>query len=336
MAVLLAEGFELASKTALTSRGWTIAAGATIGTTQAHQDLDGRGGDYAINLSPTTNMFTETFSTTARWLHFSAYMATGGAADFFVSFWRSGAVTYSVVWDSVSGLIELRRGSSTGTLVDTSVSSVGFDTRHWFAIELVADNSAGLVNVYVDGDVVALVDATGDTQSHGSLSGWDQLRIQGNAGDYIDDIIITDSTTGRIDEAYVVLMAPTADVVGSTLTPSTGSDHYAVVDEIPPSSSEYDEATAASQAGFYTHATLPWAPDSILACKVSSYAARDGTITLAELGIQDGVTSYGTATAMGGAGAYVLVERIADLDPDTGAAWTETGVNDAEIGIRFT
>lgn len=333
MAVIFMCGFEAGSKTHYQARGWTLQASSAITTTAGfvHKSLAGNGGTYSMFSNGDTS---PTFDTTGRWCNFWFRTTTNSATACAFSFMRAGTATFTVNF-TPEGFINLRRGNSTATIVATSTAPLNMGVSHWVSIEMLAADAGGVCTVKVNG--VQMVTFSGDTKA-ATTADWDQVTFGYGSGNlYYDDIIITDSTTGEIPERFLPPLVPDGNDAGS-FTSSSGNPNWQNVDEIPPSTTDYNETTTAPAEETYTLTALPWTPPSgtITAVLVQCYAGRDGTITNAQAVTKPTTTSYfGTSTALPAAPTYGFAEDIRDTNPDTTAAWTASEVNALKAGIKF-
>jgi len=201
-------------------------------------------------------------------------------------------------------------------VVATSTIILNTASAHWVAIYMHADNS-GSCEVWFNGALI--VSYTGDLQDT-ATPGWQSVRWSANNQDlYYDDIIVTTEEEGRLDECYIVPLAPDGDDV-TALTPSTGVDNFAMVDEVPPSTTDYNE-TLVTAEDFYDLEALPSTFSRVVMLGHNSYVARDGTITTAQMGIKSGATTdRQTAITLGAAATYEEVQGMWLTDPNTSTA----------------
>jgi hypothetical protein len=120
-----------------------------------------------------------------------------------------------------------------------------------YGIDAKIDGSSGWVNWYVDGVLVGSYSGNTGTAGIVTVSFGKNGYNTVDYNLYYDDIYI-DDTTGEAEPAPLPLkrfyfVKPNADGNYSQWTPSSGSgaDHYADVDEVPPSDSDYLEALSA-------------------------------------------------------------------------------------------
>lgn len=329
-------GFEAGDLTYYTNLGWTFNGGSSAIVTTAgrvHQSIQGRGGSRALDMED--DFDSPVFGVGGRWLHFWAEF---GGKTFSMEFHRGGSANFTVRFES-DGVLTLRRGNSNGTVV----AAGGYNPAlpHWVAIEALLQNAAGQVTVYLDG--VQVLQYTGDTQQSGTAD-WDQLRCEANNVNLaFDDFIITTAAEGQLGEHFLPGMVPDGnDLINSEATSTGGAGSFGNVDEIPPDGdTSYNEFTVTNKDR-YTTANLGWTPASVHCVTVFGYAARDGTLTQAELICATdtgggGVTeAFGTIDGLAGAGVYAPWQDTFNVDPDTAAAWTPAGLDDLRVGVRFT
>jgi hypothetical protein len=339
MSVLWECGFEAGAKAYYTASGWAFTGANTDVTTMVpHKSMSLRGGDYSLLIQTSAN--TPFFATSnGRWLHYwmsPANLSYTGVYN--VEFWQNGLITpasqVSVKFLS-GGIVQITLGVTT-----TSLATGYFNpyVAHWIAIEALCQNAAGQITVFVDG--VQIVQYLGDTQNHASLTGWNQIRYTTGGYVTVDDIIITDVVTGRLIEHLGIPLVPNGDNAPLELTPSTPGNHYPLVDEIPPVTTDYNEATATLQEDNYDMSDLGFTPDSVAFVALWSYAARDGTITGAKHAITSLAQYKSAVHILGAAGAYTPMTDIWDQDPDGGGvgvpgAWTGARVDAMLAGIEF-
>jgi len=122
-------------------------------------------------------------------------------------------------------------------------------------------------------------------------------------------------------------------------TPSTGNDHYAMVDEaVPDTDTTYitvDTDGDKEMFGYEALSVNSGAP--VLGVQMASIGARR-TAAFAKLthvfesggteSSQNSHTLHGTANYMG-------VQHIQESNPDTGNAWTESEVNAGTFGVEL-
>jgi hypothetical protein len=194
----------------------------------------------------------------------------------------------------------------------------------------VAD-TGGRWTVKVDG--VQVIDYTGDTQASGNAStdrvgfGYDGVLT---CSGYFDNIVL--DSAAWIGKTYVQKIVPTGAGSSTQWTPSAGSN-YQTVDEVPASDSDFNEVNAAAQLDTFAAGNLVGSIGAVLCVQLQARAFYEGapTPTKLKLAVRSGTTNYygSDETLTTVAKAWM---KLWETDPDTAAAWTESGVNAAEIG----
>lgn len=223
-------------------------------------------------------------------------------------------------------------------------------TGAWQHIEVrcKVDDSAGEVEVRVNG-VTELALAGINTHAATAFEEIAQVAVEARSGInyaryWIDDLYIWDDqgpqNTDFLGDRRVFTDVAVEDTVIADWTMSTGTDGYALIDDIPAD----DDAT-------YIIA----APDSLPAQSAfnfppldSDVAAVSGVIVQART-VKTNASDCKTITSMiaSGSGEASAAERavttvwtdradVFELNPDTGAPWTREEVNAAKIAIKRT
>jgi len=211
------------------------------------------------------------------------------------------------------------------------MATLGFDWK--------AASSGGWARLYINGQVVLSFDGnTGSTAATFARFGPSGTNATLSANTIIDDIYI-DDTTGEAaplppPDKRLVYYVPVTDVT-KTFTPSTGSDHWPLLDEIPVSATDYVstlaagsvdtftvEPTAALPAGFTTAAVWP------VAFAFKDNSEVDSRLTLR---VSDGVDDDDGASLALPTSQALVTERFG-LQPD-GSVWTNANVLTTAFGF---
>jgi hypothetical protein len=233
----------------------------------------------------------------------------------------------------------------------TEIASGGaLPTSGWKCLEarFVIHPTTGVVQVWLDG--VLVINFTGNTRSSSAnqitaLAVGLRKIINGATGgavtDYMqfDDLAVNDTTgarnAGQIGQGGIVALRPTADTADADFTPSSGSDHYALVDETQADGdTTYLSAVNSGDRDIFELANpATGAVDALMAVcvtRVASGAGRGLAPTLRS-GATTAVGSVGYAT-----NTYTAQTQLWESDPNTSAAWTATALNSLQIGITLT
>lgn len=226
------------------------------------------------------------------------------------------------------------RGSSVGSNILATAPSGTLTTSTWFylEVELTRHASAGAIKIYINGALVA--SATGVNTGSADVAAI-QLRAPNSSSMNVDDLYITDTAT-RIGEIKIDTVVPTADTAQKDFTASTGTDNYAMVDELPvDGDTSYVTADTSGNADLYTTAGLSGSPSDIFAVQVRVWAKKTDTgfRTLKPKLKSSTTEADGVAVALGT--TYGVVTSLYETDPATDAAWDAAGVNAAQIGMEL-
>jgi hypothetical protein len=143
-----------------------------------------------------------------------------------------------LIWNSATHTMDAYIDN---VLVDSG--SVGLSTADWFHIQFYVDIAAsGSISVKINGH--ESIDYSGDTRPDPATTGTTYVYLYSTLtplpakNAYFDDLVI--GSGGYLGDLRCVDIRPNADGTVQ-YTPSTGSDNYAMVDETPPSDSDYNE-----------------------------------------------------------------------------------------------
>jgi len=235
--------------------------------------------------------------------------------------------------------------SMTGS--STTISGVlSTDTWHYIEIHYkpCQGSNGGFATIYVDGSEVAdltsedVVSATFYTNYGVQLGIYCLGGGQVGSGRYaFDDVYHLEvdgvTHTGPLGPSRVLLLQPNADGGTTDWTPSTGSDNYAMVDNIDWETTDYVEADATTEIDKYDLETLG-AQDEVHGIMAASVViATDGTPTVL-IGADNGTLDEESIGVVGTVDE-IQAQMFFDKDP-TGSAWNVTTVNSVEVTQKMT
>ena len=259
----------------------------------------------------------------------------------------AGTVQCSILLNS-DGTLSVVRG--TATAVTGGTSSFALSTNTFYYVEwkvTIADsigansckvriNGADIITVATGQDLKSSANASANQVSlwHSSNTGADSTVR------YYDDFYICDQSGStnndflgdlRIDALY-----PNADGTYSQFTPSTGTDHFALVDETTPNTTDYNDGSTVGDRDSYALGNLAaLTSQTVYAVQVNAAMNKDdaGAKSASTFVRSGGSNSDGASAALGTSQAYV--SQMYETDPAS-AAWTESTVNGMEAGVRVT
>lgn len=241
------------------------------------------------------------------------------------------------------GIVMLADGSlrveRTATTLSTSAPGViTADTWHYIEFKGKINNTTGSYDLKVDG-VSVTSGSSVDTQN--STNAWtDDIFFRGDFPQLIqyDDVYVLDTAAGTHNDflgpQIVTSAFPDGDDTAN-FTRSTGADNFALVDDDPHDvDSTYVESGVSTTKDLYDYATIDSLSD-IKCVQVSTFVREtDGTDFTLITPVKSNVTETDdSAQAIAGT-SYENLIRLLELDPDTAAAWTDSGIDAAKFGIK--
>jgi hypothetical protein len=188
-----------------------------------------------------------------------------------------------------------------------------------------------LFEVRVNGKVV-VSDNTGDYQ-YGSeeLVGikWERAT----ADLYVDNLYITDGE--YLGEVEVKVYVPEVDGTHGDFVPSTGSDHFAVVDEIPANETDYLIGSADGDKESFI--TTPSIVGPIKAVMVQNRMKKDGGLGLKVKNlVRVGGGDYLGSSELYLGSDYQTLVSVWPNNPNTSNPWSKAEAEGVEFGLQIT
>jgi hypothetical protein len=270
---------------------------------------------------------------------------------FSLKFQTSPAATWIIVKaiDNATQQVDLRMDSGghlfvtrNGTTLGTSGTVVSNNTEHYIEFKFKVDPTTGTYDVQLDG--VNVLTGTGANTRNSANSTVDRFTIgnesTGTSGTYIDDLYICDGTGSApqntfLGDSRVDALTPSANGTNNDFTTSTGVNHAANVDEIPPNDdTDYNFSSTVGHKDSYAFTDLSHTPSVIYGLEISFRARKDdaGSRTLAPLTRHSGTDYFGTTVVL--PTGYQTFREYQIVNPGTAAAWTKTDINAAEWGAK--
>lgn len=219
----------------------------------------------------------------------------------------------------------------------TSSWNATLDNWYYIELKVVLDNSVGTAEVRVDG--TAVINKTSiDTQGRATAT-WAGLRItQGNCD--VDDLYLCDGS-GSINNDFlgdcrVEALLPQTDAVtagfNAGLTPSTGSDHGALVDEVTPNGdTDYNKGATAGLKDTYNFPNMASTGD-IKGVQVLLYVRKTDQVTKTlRPVVRHAGTDYPGTTVTAAIG-FEYKRQLYETNPGTSAVFTGSDVNSLQAG----
>lgn len=246
-------------------------------------------------------------------------------------------------WDT-DGTLKFYRGDA-ATLLGTSSAAISTGTWSYIEVKVVISDAAGTVDIAFNGSSVLSLTSQ-DTKATSNATA-NSIRIGQIAGNtirktiYFDDLYICDgqgSTNNTLlGDIRVDAYMPNGNGNSSQWTgsDSDSTDNYLLVDEASTNGdTDYVQATTANYIDSYTVTDMSHTPANIFGVQINMMSKKDdaGTKQIAAH-IRQSSTNY-ALTTQSLSTSYSDVYEIKETDPATSTAWTKSGFNSAEFGVK--
>jgi hypothetical protein len=208
-------------------------------------------------------------------------------------------------------------------------------SQKWFhlQVKVVFDQSAGSVEVKVNGTTV--LNLTGIDTCYSANAYANAVRIGGvysGMHGYWDDLWIDDSDF--LGELRVKTYWPDSDETHTDFTPNTGTDHYAVVDNLEiTDDANYNESDTNGHKDSYGWTVDAFGTVQAVAVNMAALQSDATTRTVRCICRSNGTDYNGdsedTDTAVN------VHQHVWATDPDDSNAWTQAKIQAAEFGIEI-
>ncbi len=220
----------------------------------------------------------------------------------------------------------------TNTQLAESSDRLRLGTWSHIEIKYVLHDSTGVFQVRINGQNV-INETNVDTRVSGTAI--EEVRLWAHEYGAFDDIYIYDDNGGAptLQGSRVVEnLLPTSDDT-SQWTPSTGSDHYALVNDSTINDTTYISHGTINEVDDWNYSNIIEIDGGILGlAQYTRVSTNDGGIrTVNALCESNSTEDLDSSVHSEG---FETTYRIIDEDPDTSTAWTLSGVNAATFGVE--
>lgn len=242
---------------------------------------------------------------------------------------------------SAAGLWTVQRGNG-GTTLGTGTKLAAVTTWHWLEIHFVLSGTVGVFELWVDG--VQVINITGANTAGASGSVINNYTFGGanNAiRHFIDDFYMLDTAGSvnntRLGDGRIETLAPITDAGPNDGTLTSGSSHFAMVDE-----DQNDGLTTTTtltntsgQEELFGMTGLGGTVTTVHAVKVSAVVEKSNAGACSLQTVVNSVGSVATGTSTPLTTSFEVVGDIYELDPHTSAAWTLVSISFMECGCKI-
>lgn len=335
MAALWCDGFDYLATADLLERY------STTGGTPEIVDAVGRRSSAGLRLNHNSDVIRQTVAATGTTAILGVALNAGSeftnSPKNFISI-LDGASTQVGLRMNTDRSFSVLRGS---TVLATSTYTFPIDSYVYLELKVVLDNVSGSVEARINGESV--VTLTGVDTVNTATAQWTAFALEGVFLMVMiyDDLYVLDGSGSDLNDflgdVRVDAHRPTADGAHSAFTPSTGADHYALVDDTTPDDdSTYNETNTLNAIDTFDCADLAAPGASIRFVEVINRAKKTdaGDASIAPIVRYNSTDYSGTAAAL--STDYRYYSQIYEQNPGTSAAWTETDFEATEFGYKKT
>jgi len=252
-----------------------------------------------------------------------------------------GAVVHVAVALTAGGLLTVKRGT---TVLATGTTVLSVNSWYYLELKTVIHDTAGSYELHIDG-VTELIASSVDTRNAGTTGQWDRVLVSYNANLlYIDDFYVCDLSGSApyntfLGSVKVETLYPQTDAVAAgsnaALTPSTGTDHGAMVDETAPNQTDYNSSATVGAKDTYNYPSMALT-GTILAVQTNLYCQKSDASARSVCGVlRVGSTDYDGANASP-LTTWSYLTEVRALNPATSAAWTVADITALQAGMKVT
>jgi len=249
---------------------------------------------------------------------------------------------------NASGFWDLRLNSGAGTVLATSSGHAPVNTGEWhhYQFKVICHPSAGTFLMKMDG--VTVINYTGQTALSvaGSVEGV-RVQVSGTTGNTYDDMWACDAvdataTQGRpnndfLGDLRIAALIPTGDGASVQWTPSTGTTHATLVDEVPPNTTDFVSSNVAGQRDLYNVTDLSGSVVSVYGLRVGHYSQKTdaGARSVNPLVREPDATVTVQATQALTTTYLPYWAPTLYLKPHAGGVFTPSDVNATQVGVEL-
>jgi hypothetical protein len=339
MSLLFIDGFDHYATADITKKWNSVGGSPSINAT------GGRRGSGCFRVTSNNFNTTKTFAASSAVVAGFAYTNSTLIATIIAALLDAGTVQVNLHQNADGTLSVTRNGAALTNGTSTNAISAG--TYYYIEWKMSIANSIGAntCKVRVNG-VDWITVATGQDTQNTANATCNQLRIgivgaAGGTHDW-DDLYLLDLTGPGPDNDFlgdvrIDTIYPNADGNYSQFTPSTGTDHYALVDETTPNTTDYNDGDTVGDRDSYAFGNLTaLTSQTVYGVQVNAAILKDdaGAKSASTFARSGATNTDGASAALSTSQAYI--SQIYTTDPNGGGAWTESAVNAAEFGVRVT
>lgn len=343
MALLTMDSFDMLTSGLLTRFSF-ISVGVGINTTNGRRSTQSLRSDGGSTRLATRSLGVNAATVVCGFaIKISSGISSGG---YLFGFGDSGTPQMNLYLNA-NGTVSVRRGTTNLATSTDMISSAGVYQYLEFKV---VHSATGSYEVRLNGANILSasgVDTTNTANNYANQISFFNQTGQGTGGFSaggaidIDDLYVVDGTGSAnndfLGDRRVDCYFPNGNGNSSQLSGSDGNstDNYLLVDEATPNDdTDYVHSSTSGQKDTYSFPNMSHTPSAINGIQINMYAKRDdaGLRSICSVTRSGGADTDGSARAL--SSGYLLLSQISEADPDTTAAWTQSGFDAAEFGSK--
>ena len=222
---------------------------------------------------------------------------------------------------------------SGGTNIGSGTTALGAGSWYYIEWQTYAHTSSGSFAVKLDGNAEASATNVNTDAAWGD-DGNNQLRLWGETQVSFDDVYILDNASPNNTfwgDTKVVAVYPTADATYEQWTPTSGVDHYALVDESTPNVTDYIYTSVNGNNDSFTVQSITGAPFAVQQVMFNRAFTTSGSM-YGLIRISSTDYTSGSLPVLSSGSQYAQAQW--DVNPNTLSPWTQAAFNGAEFGLQ--
>jgi hypothetical protein len=353
MSLILVEGFDSYSSASETITAELLKTHVVSDTTDDFATSTGRYGGKSLRLPTSSNDWWVWLIPPGKEEHqkwtvgFNYYSPSSvAAANPFLRISQSntGGASDTIRLQATSNYAFNVTDNSGTVLAATTNNAFTFNTWYHIELQVFCHTTNGTVELRINGSTVASATDV-NTATVSAILTYSALIISspGNVlyTPLIDDVYICDGS-GSTNNTFlgvckVVTLRPTSDAAPNNGTPSTGNDHYALLDEVKPDySTSYISLTGNGDQEMFGYENLVSTSPVKGICLTTLAATAGAQDTKLKSVMKSGNSSTSfTSKPILGSGYYTAVQHISETNPATSALWTASEVDAGTFGCEL-
>lgn len=239
------------------------------------------------------------------------------------------------------GTISALRGT---TILGTSSAAISDGAVNFLEFKVTVDTTTGVAVVRINGVTVlnlTNVNTCGQGTEAWNAAAFIRLRVLTNhtATWNMDDLYVLDGSGSTsndfLNDVRVDALFPDADGANTAWTPSTGTDHFALVDDNPANDdTDYNSSSGVGNKDTFGFPNAPVSGADIHAVQLCATVRKTDAGTAMHKGIwRTGGVDY-LSGELGVSSSYAILRSIFDRQPSDNSVINDTKFNAAEFGLQ--